>query len=81
MKNDTYTGCSIDLKVPVVLQSVENMYLMCVEVEYTKVLFSSKMPPLTFDDSFYWFSTSKFLVSIISWVCVMTTKCEKFYVH
>ena len=65
MKNDTYTGCSILLKVPEVLHSLANMYLMCVEVEQMKVLFSSKQPLLTLELSFCWFRSSKFFVSIM----------------
>jgi hypothetical protein len=42
MKNATYTGSSILFKVPVVLQSFENMYLIWVDVEYMNALFSSK---------------------------------------
>ena len=39
-----------------------------------KELFSSKQPLFTFELSFYWFNSSKFLVNIMSCVCVMTTK-------
>ena len=58
MKNETYTGSSIDLKVPdagLVEEptSPENIYLICVEVEYMKALLSpSKHPVLILALSF-----------------------------
>ena len=47
----------MDLKVPVTLPS-KNMYLMCVDVEYTYELLSSKQPDLIFEDSFCWLITA-----------------------
>ena len=79
-KNVRYTGYSILLKVPVVLPS-KNMYLMWVDVEYTKLLLSSKQPDLIFEVSFWLFTTWRDLFRIIRLVLVITAAWVKLGVQ